>query len=217
MHALPQNGQKPFPCMICGPCLLRMPSVAGGSELNTPWSDVIYISAHNVSCTASTAMARFQLNARTNALGGQDISFVYGCQQAAAGVITGAVTSYESNWTSLPAFLTLDPLNLACPKPNQAVQAWWFGSRGSIVINPEARISYKCVEFNTTLSCAQRTTDWKAFTPGDFTALQFHDIRCGSLGGAVPHSHIVCCACLVSDSDLHLVPNGRSKQTTSAW
>ena len=122
-------------------------------------------------------MARYKLNTRNNTLSGTDISFAVGCQ-AGRGLTTGTVVGVQTNWSSVPAFMALDPLHVACPKPNQAIQAWWFESRGSIFANPEARISYRCVEFNTTLSCAQRTTDWKTFRLGGITALQLHDAKC---------------------------------------
>lgn len=137
---------------------------------------MLYVRAHNLSCPASAAMTGFKLNARPSTSNGiADISFNYGCEPSAG--ITTTVTTNSTRWVDVQTLFTLDPLNIACPGANQAFQAWRFDAQ---LFNLQARLSFRCVQFLAALSCIQRTTAWQPYVPGDFTALQLHDVRCES-------------------------------------
>lgn len=130
----------------------------------------------NMSCEPRTALSEFNLQTVPNGLHGTNISFTYTC--AAAPEASGLIERFEGAWMNAADLVTLDPIQVACTRPNQALAGWGFSPSGGKTM-ADARLTWSCAEFGGALQCSPRATDWQVYEQ-ELSYLSLHDAKCGA-------------------------------------
>lgn len=156
--------------------------------LATPWndlggSDVAFFDRHDLSCPASSAMSRFQLEDRRNP---DQMRFAYTCE-APVPVTTDTVSLDTDSITvgNIRSFYQFAH-PVACPDNRPALQRWHFhkngakkgGGRGGGGGFVKAGISYTCAAVVNGVTCVERSTDISVVS-GSNAYLDRHNVKCG--------------------------------------